>query len=138
MKRYEIDASLEIEDFAEHDDGRFYLASEADTEMQMLIDDQKDADADHRALVRELDVLLNGEAGAAKQASLCDIVVQVRGMVKKPVGYVHTMHYEKGAGSTSRVTPVKDHGWGKRGKDYDPSFDVTTQAVIAVGPITKV
>lgn len=29
-------------------------------------------------LVRELDVALNGEAGAAKQASLCDLVAQVR------------------------------------------------------------
>lgn len=34
--------------------------------------------ADHNRLVRELDVLLNGEQGAAKQASLCDIVSQVR------------------------------------------------------------
>lgn len=34
--------------------------------------------ADHDRLVRELDVLLNGEHGAAKQASLCDIVGQVR------------------------------------------------------------
>lgn len=33
--------------------------------------------ADHRRLVRELDVLLNGD-GAAEQASLCDIVAQVR------------------------------------------------------------
>lgn len=33
--------------------------------------------ADHRRLVRELDVLLNGDA-AARQASLCDIVAQVR------------------------------------------------------------
>ena len=33
---------------------------------------------DHRRLVRELDVALNGEAGAAKQASLCDIVAQVK------------------------------------------------------------
>lgn len=33
---------------------------------------------DHRRLVRELDVLLNGEAGAAMQASLVDIVSQVR------------------------------------------------------------
>jgi len=33
--------------------------------------------AGHRALVRELDVLLNGEEGAAKQASLCDIVSQL-------------------------------------------------------------
>ena len=35
------------------------------------------AQADHQRLVRELDVLLNGEAGAAKQASLCDLVAQV-------------------------------------------------------------
>lgn len=32
----------------------------------------------HNQLVRELDILLNGEEGAAKQASLCDIVRQVR------------------------------------------------------------
>lgn len=33
---------------------------------------------DVNRLVRELDVALNGEAGAAKQAALCDIVAQVR------------------------------------------------------------
>lgn len=33
---------------------------------------------DVKRLTRELDVLLNGEEGAAKQASLCDIVAQVR------------------------------------------------------------
>lgn len=33
--------------------------------------------ADHRYLARRLDVALNGEAGAAKQASLVDIVAQV-------------------------------------------------------------
>lgn len=31
-----------------------------------------------RDLVRQLDVLINGEEGAAKQASLCDIVTQLR------------------------------------------------------------
>lgn len=40
--------------------------------------------ADHNRLVRELDVLLNGEAGAADQASLCDIVAQVRLWRSKP------------------------------------------------------
>lgn len=39
--------------------------------------DYEEVLADHRRLVRELDVLLNGEDGAAKQASLCDIVAQV-------------------------------------------------------------
>lgn len=34
--------------------------------------------ADHRRLVRELDVALSGEAGAAKQASLCDLIAQAQ------------------------------------------------------------
>ena len=38
--------------------------------------DYEEVLADHRRLVREMDVLLNGD-GAAKQASLCDIVAQV-------------------------------------------------------------
>lgn len=33
---------------------------------------------DSNRLVRELDIALNGEAGAAKQAALCDIVGQVK------------------------------------------------------------
>jgi len=43
----------------------------------LCIADYEEVLEGHRRLVRELDVLLNG-AGAAKQASLCDIVSQVR------------------------------------------------------------
>ena len=32
---------------------------------------------DYRRLTREMDMLLNGESGAAPQASLCDIVSQI-------------------------------------------------------------
>lgn len=39
--------------------------------------DYEEVLADHRRLVRELDVTLNGD-GAAQQASLCDIVGQVK------------------------------------------------------------
>jgi hypothetical protein len=46
--------------------------------------DYEEVLADHRRLVRELDVALNGEAGAAKQASLCDIVSQVRTIRVQP------------------------------------------------------
>ncbi len=42
--------------------------------------------ADHRRLVRELDVALNGEHGAAKQASLCDLIAQVKQCVLVPKG----------------------------------------------------
>lgn len=46
-------------------------------------DDYEEVLADHRRLVRELDVLLNGEDGAAKQASLCDLVGQVSAIVRE-------------------------------------------------------
>jgi hypothetical protein len=39
--------------------------------------DYEEVLADHRRLVREIDVILNGEEGAAKQASLCDLVGQI-------------------------------------------------------------
>jgi len=43
----------------------------------------EEALADHRRLVRELDVILNGD-GAAPQASLVDIVSQCRKVFTKP------------------------------------------------------
>lgn len=43
-----------------------------------VVQDYEQIFADHRRLVRELDVLINGEDGAAEQASLCDIVAQVK------------------------------------------------------------
>lgn len=49
-----------------------------------LIDDLRTRADDVDRLVRELDVLLNGEAGAAAQASLCDIVAQVRMYREEP------------------------------------------------------
>lgn len=50
---------------------------------QATADDYEEVLADHRRLVRELDVLLNGEEGAAKQASLCDLVGQVSAIVRE-------------------------------------------------------
>jgi hypothetical protein len=51
---------------------------ETPAEDGLTLADYEEVLADHRRLVREIDVLLNGVAGAAKQASLCDIVAQLR------------------------------------------------------------
>jgi hypothetical protein len=72
---------LAVKDFAGAEPFKFESSRRFIKLMQVV--EQKLADyetvlADHRRLVRELDVLLNGEAGAAKQASLCDIVAQVQ------------------------------------------------------------
>jgi hypothetical protein len=47
------------------------------------IEDYNEVLADHDRLVRELDVIINGE-NAAKQASLCDIVSQCRNIFGRP------------------------------------------------------
>lgn len=47
----------------------------------LTIDDYEAAFADHRRLVRDIDVIMNGEAGAAKQASLCDLVPEIQNLV---------------------------------------------------------
>ena len=58
-----------------------YLAIQAHiaqpVEERLTIADYEKVLADHLRLVRELDVALNGD-GAAKQASLCDIISQVK------------------------------------------------------------
>lgn len=46
--------------------------------LQAQLKAHEEAQASTAALVRELDVALNGAAGAAPQASLCDIVAQVK------------------------------------------------------------
>lgn len=51
--------------------------------MPLTEKDYQEALKDVDRLVRELDVIWNGEAGAAKQASLCDIVGQLRKEVPK-------------------------------------------------------
>ncbi|MGB3818087.1 hypothetical protein [Achromobacter pulmonis] len=60
-------------------DREMAIAIEAATQERLLapLEDYERVLADHRRLVRELDVLLNGD-GAAAQASLCDIVAQVK------------------------------------------------------------
>lgn len=52
-----------------------YTAALRDNEA--VVADYEEVLADKRRLTRELDVIMNGEDGAAKQASLCDIVAQL-------------------------------------------------------------
>lgn len=53
------------------------MCDQAPKDDALTIADYEEVLADHRRLVRELDVLLNGD-GAAQQSSLCDIVSQLR------------------------------------------------------------
>lgn len=55
-----------------------HRAADLLTRLRSEIANHERVHASHQRLVRELDVILNGEAGAAPQASLCDVVDQVR------------------------------------------------------------
>lgn len=89
------------------------VAQQAQPSSTAAIKDYEEVLADHRRLVRELDVLLNGEEGAAKQASLCDIVAQVRrgkNFLAQPTERVATITCIacKGAGTVRAMTQI--HG----------------------------
>ncbi len=49
----------------------------------LSIADYEDVLADNNRLVRELDIIINGKTGAAKQASLVDLVSQIRDIYAK-------------------------------------------------------
>lgn len=51
------------------------------SDRSLTAEDYEDVLADHRRLVRELDVIVNGVDGAAQQASLCDLVGQIKGIM---------------------------------------------------------
>lgn len=53
---------------------------------ELTIDDYKEVIEDHKRLCRELDEIINGKDGMAKQASLCDLVGQIASEYRvKPV-----------------------------------------------------
>ncbi len=78
---------------------------------------------DHRALVRQLDVALNG-AGAAQQASLCDIVKQVEREGIKASDYTVHQHPDDAAvdrfAAAMKARMAEMRAKGKSGWD-DPS-----------------
>ena len=75
----DIVASLRsVADAAKRDDGADIPLGELCRNAASEIETLYEILADKRRLTRELDVALNGERGAAQQASLCDIVSQVK------------------------------------------------------------
>jgi hypothetical protein len=73
-ERDRLDKSLALSSqiMKERDDLRAQLA------------DYEECAASHSALVRQIDVMMNGEDGAAKQASLCDLIGQLGTKLARP------------------------------------------------------
>lgn len=71
LERLEFDHETTTDDFGD------FPPEPAAADDALTAADYEEVLTDHRRLVRELDVLINGE-NAAQQASLCDIVGQVR------------------------------------------------------------
>lgn len=59
----------------------------------LTAEDYEEVLTDHRRLVRELDVALSGEEGAAKQASLCDLIGQAKQMREALRFYANNVNY---------------------------------------------
>lgn len=54
-----------------------------DEATRQVVNDYEEVLTDYRRLTRQIDVIINGEEGAAKQASLCDVVAQLRDIFKE-------------------------------------------------------
>lgn len=67
----------------------------------LTVADYEHAFQSHRNLVRMIDVIINGEAGAAKQASLCDLVGQIEELVA-----IRGLSADTG-GEDGRIEPCK-------------------------------
>jgi len=50
-------------------------------ELQAELADYKEVNEDKKRLAREIDIIISGESGAAKQASLCDLVAPIQKIV---------------------------------------------------------
>ena len=79
---------------------QFWQSRQLRSDDALTIADYEEVLADHRRLVRDLDVLLNGE-NAARQASLVDIMAQFRRMERTPVAWMTT--YECPPSTTVRL-----------------------------------
>lgn len=64
---------------------------------ELTIEDYKASFKDHQRLVREIDVIINGEGGAARQASLCDLVGQIKSIKREWDIWVPCVYSESGS-----------------------------------------
>jgi hypothetical protein len=72
--------------------------------------------ADHRRLVRELDVLLNGDR-AAEQASLCDIVSQLKVEIPGVLGAIREVRQDFDVSDMQRMAVNVMHASGSLPRD---------------------
>lgn len=82
---------------------------------------------DNRRLVRELDVLINGE-NAAQQASLCDIVAQVKseGLKAAPAMKAVVWRHDDGPFAGAALTRAKSvaDNWVSKGWKVTPLYEL--------------
>lgn len=94
---------------------------------------------EHRRLVRELDVALNGEVGAAQQASLCDLVAQVRRQQSVQIlnlnsGFRLNFRAPSGRRGTLRLDTLLD-ALGEDAEIFEPGIADVARAAMDAYPV---
>ncbi len=69
---------------------------------ELTVADYEEAFRDHRRLVREIDVIMNGDK-AAKQASLCDLVGQIKELVAAKEWAERRLRAERSAAAYAKM-----------------------------------
>jgi hypothetical protein len=93
-------------------------------ELERLCADHEEVHADKRRLVREIDVIMNGD-GAAKQASLCDLVHQIEALTKDAKRY---RWLREGDYTFDVERQLRDgRGWLRTEDELDSAIDAAAQ-----------
>lgn len=85
-------------------------------ELEQTIRDYKEANEDKKRLTREIDVIINGD-GAAQQASLCDVVGDIKALVsveaklKSRIATLENKLQDQALAELARIAQDEGHGY---------------------------
>jgi hypothetical protein len=119
--------------------GYDHKAKEVRAELDKIRAEIEQEASDYRRLVRELDVALNGEAGAAQQASLCDLVAQVRRQQSVQIlhlnsGFRINFRAPSGRRGTLRLDTLLD-ALGEDSEIFEPGIADVARAAMDAYPV---
>lgn len=128
-----------------NDDATLYVVSERSlvayaAAWRERVADRNDIIVEKNRLVRELDVALNGQVGAAQQASLCDLVAQVQRqqpvqILNQPDGMRINFQAPNGERATLYVSTIADAAARGEPTVCDADVAETMLAAIAAYPV---
>lgn len=135
-----LDGNAVWADFARSLERALAAERERAEKAEALNRDHEEVHESKRALVREIDVIINSEEGAAKQASLCDLVGQIQELVTERDEFIDSCNAYKVevAGLQNQLRAANRKAVADSDKLLREKLDVSAQLVATQGQLAKV